>query len=277
MSNNVRLVLIRAERLEKILKNELGAEGKGLGEYTRDLLEKGKLSAEVGAKLKWISKIRNAAAHEPSSFKLTNPDKFVKTCNEVQAMLGFPTGFAIARINIGSISFLSYIGIIAALGVQFARANTWSIPLFKSYENAFAASFFMLVCGIAHTAYIWQNYYVSIGILLTAIGGFGWQYKWPFPVMPTYSSNIYIGIAILGILFCLYGIIPQLLGIIFRIYGVSILIVEVFLALTKGLAAVHYINLLIAVILLGFSVLMFRRHNTIREVGAFRTKNTKGY
>lgn len=169
-----------------------------------------------------------------------------------------------------SISFLFYAGIIMTLAVQFAHANTWALPLFKSYEDAFATSLFLTVCGVAHTACIWENGYVGFGLILTTIGGFAWKYKWVLPVVKTYGVPLCF-----GILFILYGIVPQLLGGILITAGSLLLIVELWLAFTKGLAAVHYGNLLVSVIFIGLSTLMFRRQKKLARTGAFRSREAK--
>lgn len=274
-------VLLRAEKFEEILEKKFGAEGDGLGQRIHSV--KDRLGNELTKKLLQINRKRNEAAHKPSSFKLDDPEEFFRECDEAKAMLdtmkvseNVPSGLDSSKSSrkipadqnhFNSISFLFYAGIIMALSVQFARANAWSLPLFKSYEDAFATSFFLTACGVAHTAYIRQNTYVSLGLVLTTIGGFAWKYKWILPIVKTYQIPLYV-----GILFILYGIVPQLLGAIFITAGSLLLIVELWLAFTKGLAAVHYGNLLASVIFIGLSTLMFRRQKKLARTGAFRSR-----
>jgi len=295
--DNRGLVIKRGAELEEILKNKFGAQGNGLGQRLTDVEDR--LAPELTQKLRFIVGIRNKAAHEPD-FQLYDPEKFKRTCDEAKEMLDtmrvwarFPSGVDISRTRVpapapsktdtsklnkknpanktflSSISWLLYAGIIMALAVQFTRANSWSIPFFKSYEDAFATSFFVSALGVAHTAYIWQNAYVSFGLVLTTIGGFTWQYKWMLPVVKTYEIPLYVGIFLI-----LYGIVPQFLGTISAIIGSSFLAVELWLMFTKGLTAVHYGNLLASVILIGLSVLMLRRYKRLRETGAFRKSKT---
>ncbi len=296
MTDNISLVILRGAELEKILKNKFGAEGSGLGQRLRSV--ESRLAPELTKKLWWIVGIRNDAAHEPESFQLHDSERFIRTCDEAKAMLDamevserFPAGLDSYKTkfskgsssesnssksnrknpadqnNFKSISPLFYLGIIMALAVQFSRANAWSLPLFKSYEYAFATAFFLTACGVAHTALIWQNIYVGFGIFLSTIGGFAWKYKWILPVVKTYDVPLYF-----GILLILYGTVPQFPGAILAIVGSSFLAVEMWLAFTKGLTAIHSGNLVFAAILIGLSVLMFRRHKKLRETGVFRKK-----
>lgn len=294
--DNIILVLIRAEEFESILDNKFSAQGEGLGQRVRYVEHS--LAPELTEKLWWIVGIRNEAAHKPSTFQLYNPEKFIRTCDEAKAMLDtmavpnssfsglasfkrkfkqrLSSSLDSSRANrkipanqsyTSSISFLIYIGIIMALAVQFARANTWHLPLFKSYEDAFATSLFLTFCGVAHTAYIWQNGYVGFGLILSTIGGFAWKYKWVIPIVKTYEIPLYVGIFLI-----LYGAFPQLLGIISVVAGSLLLTVELWLMFTKGLAAVHYGNLLASVILVGTSALMFRRQKKLSKTGVFISK-----
>lgn len=169
--------------------------------------------------------------------------------------------------NLKSISFLLYAGIIMALVVQFAHANAWTLPLFKSYGDAFATSFFITAIGIAHTAYIWRNNYLSLGLFLTTIGSFAWKYKWILPIFKTYQIPLYIGIFLI-----LYGVFPQFLGIPLLIGGSLLLIVELGLMFTGGLAAIHLGNLLASVVLIGLSALMFRRQKKLGKTGIFQSR-----
>ncbi|MDF5711194.1 MAG: hypothetical protein PUP90_26860 [Nostoc sp. S4] len=172
--------------------------------------------------------------------------------------------------HLKSISFLLYTGIIMALAVQFAHANAWSLPFFKSYGDAFATSFFLVALGIGHTAYIWQNSYVGLGIVLTTIGGFAWKLKWVLPVIKTYGIPLYVGIFLI-----LYGTIPEFVGGTLVILGCLLLSVELWLMFTKGLAAIHYGNLLVSLMFLGLIVLMFRRQKKLQETGLFTNRKTK--
>ncbi|MEH2261700.1 hypothetical protein [Nostoc sp.] len=167
--------------------------------------------------------------------------------------------------HLKSISFLLYAGIIMALAVQFARANAWSLPIFKSYEDAFATSFFLVALGIAHTAHTWKNNYVALGLFLTTIGGFAWKYKWILPVFKTYEIPLSVGIFLI-----LYGSVPQFVGGTLVIVGSLLLSVELWLMFTKGLGAIHAGNLLASLIFLGLSVLMFRRQKKLQKTGIFR-------
>lgn len=276
--NNIISVLIRAEEFESILEDKFGAKGDGLGKRVHSV--KRSLGPELTENLLWIARIRNDAAHKPSTFQLYDPEKFIRKCDEAKAMLNatavpnrsFP-GLANLQKRfsfINSISFLIYTGIAMALAVQFARANAWSLPLFKSYEEGFATSLFLTLCGVAHTAYILESGYVSLGLFLTTIGGFAWKYKWVLPVVKTYEIPLYVGIFLI-----LYGAFPQLLGIPLVIGGSLLLMVELWLMFTKGLAAVHYGNLLASVILLGISALMFHRQKKLSKIGVFRSKEIK--
>jgi len=280
--DNIILVLIRAEEFESILENKFGAKGDGLGKRVHYVERR--LGPELTQKLLWIVGIRNDAAHKPSTFQLYDLEKFIRICDEAKAMLDTKAvpNSSFSRLTsfqtkvkkilssqpyISSISFLFYAGIIMALAVQFARANSWSVPLFKSYEDAFATSFFLTICGVAHTIYTGGNGYVSFGLILTTIGGFAWKYKWVIPVIKTYEIPLYVGIFLI-----FYGAFPQLLGIPLAIGGSLLLMVELWLMFTKGLAAVHYGNLLASVILLGISALMFRRQKKLSKTGVFISK-----
>lgn len=166
-----------------------------------------------------------------------------------------------------SISFLFYAGIIMALAVQLASANGWTFLFFKSYEDAFATSIFLIAVGAAHTSFTWHNGYLGFGVISTTIGGFAWKYKWIMPIIGTYEVPLCIGISLI-----LYAVFPKFIGIIFFIAGIFLLGIEIFLALSQGLSAVHYNIALLAVALLGLSFLMKRRHEKISEGGLFKLR-----
>lgn len=166
-----------------------------------------------------------------------------------------------------SISFLFYAGIIMALAVQLASANGWTFLFFKSYEDAFATSIFLIAFGAAHTSFLWHNGYLGFGLISTTIGGFAWKYKWIMPIIGTYEVPLCIGISLI-----LYAVFPRFIGIIFFIAGIFLLGIEIFLALSQGLSAVHYNIALLAIALLGLSFLMKRRHRKISANGLFKLR-----
>ncbi len=284
---NIISVLIRAEALENIFKKDFKAQGNGLKELANSV--KYKIGSDAVKKIGHIARIRNEAAHSPSTFKFDDRDRFFTDCSDAKEMLlsklenpensfaanltsqleSIKSKFDVSESRkkapadtslIRSISYLIYIGIIMALVVQFASANSWSLPFFKSYGDAFATAFFLFACGAARTAYIWQNGYVGLGIFLTTIGGFTLKYKWNLPIVSTYEVPLYTGIFLI-----LYGSFPKLLGLAFLIPGIVLLVIELWLAFTMGLAAVHSMNLLASVVFIGISYLMFQRHKKISQ------------
>jgi hypothetical protein len=154
-----------------------------------------------------------------------------------------------------------------ASAVQLAIANGWTFLFFKSYEDAFATSIFLIAFGAAHTSFTWHNGYLGFGIISTTIGGFAWKYKWIMPIIATYEVPLCIGISLI-----LYAVFPRFIGIIFFIAGIFLLGIEIFLALSQGLSAVHYNIALLAIVLLGLSFLMKRRHEKISENGLFKLR-----
>jgi Ankyrin repeats (3 copies) len=81
--SDIETVLIRCSEFEKILKSKLNAEGDGLGQQARSI--ENLLSSELVSKLKWISKVRNEAAHDPITFRM--PKEYIRTCDQVSIML----------------------------------------------------------------------------------------------------------------------------------------------------------------------------------------------
>jgi hypothetical protein len=77
--SNIETVLIYSSQIEKILKSKFRAEGDGLGQQIRSI--ENSIDPELVKNIKWISRIRNEAAHEPLSFQM--PGDFVNTCNNV--------------------------------------------------------------------------------------------------------------------------------------------------------------------------------------------------
>jgi hypothetical protein len=81
--SDIETVMIYSSKIEKLLKEEFNAQGTGLGQQVRDveyLLDPG-----LVAKIKWISRTRNQAAHDPMSYRM--PREFVPTCEQVLARL----------------------------------------------------------------------------------------------------------------------------------------------------------------------------------------------
>jgi hypothetical protein len=81
--SDIETVMIYSSKIEKLLKEEFNAQGTGLGQQIRDvehLLDPG-----LVAKIKWISRTRNQAAHDPMSYRM--PGDFVPTCEQVLARL----------------------------------------------------------------------------------------------------------------------------------------------------------------------------------------------
>jgi hypothetical protein len=78
------VVIVRSVELEKILKNEFGAQGTGLGQYAISVQHL--LPTQLSQQLRWICSIRNKCTHE-SEFKLYDPIRFNRVCDEVKAGL----------------------------------------------------------------------------------------------------------------------------------------------------------------------------------------------
>jgi Ankyrin repeat len=81
--DDVKTVLVRSSEFEKILKSKFRAEGDGLGQQVRNIQKL--LPVQLVKKLRWISGVRNKAAHDPLSFQM--PEKFLKICDEAKVML----------------------------------------------------------------------------------------------------------------------------------------------------------------------------------------------
>jgi tetratricopeptide (TPR) repeat protein len=81
--DDVKLVLIRSAELEDILKSKFQAKGDGLGQQVRSVEDR--LPLPLVKKIKWISRIRNEASHQPLTFKM--PEKYTQSCDEAKIML----------------------------------------------------------------------------------------------------------------------------------------------------------------------------------------------
>lgn len=78
------IVINQSIELEEILKNRLGAEGKGLGQQAMSVQHL--LPWELSEKLKYIGGIRNKAAHE-LQFQLRDPERYIRECRQAKEML----------------------------------------------------------------------------------------------------------------------------------------------------------------------------------------------
>jgi hypothetical protein len=257
-----------AKRLEKLSSQiENGLERKLIGK----ILEiKESLFGEfntIKTRLNTVKSSLSSSYNIDNIYKVNNKYTLNKTDRKIEKE-NSSTTTSVKRVR--NFSKLLYISIIMAFCVQFFYLHKWQFLFFKSYEYAFATSFFLFACGVSRTAQIWENSWVGFGIFLTTIGGFTWKYKWILPIFKTYEIPLFIGVCMV-----LYGLIPQLLGLIFIIPGAFLLFQELDLMFTKGLAAIHYTNLFASIILIFLSAKMYNRYENMKTRGVFRRKTPK--
>lgn len=79
--NDYELAIKYSKNLERLLKDRLGATGKGLHECTSSV--EGKLDVKIVKKLRYIATIRNKLVHDADYGKIDNKGLFKDAYNEV--------------------------------------------------------------------------------------------------------------------------------------------------------------------------------------------------
>ncbi|MBY6199583.1 DUF4145 domain-containing protein [Vibrio hangzhouensis] len=82
--SDIESVVLRTRRLEKLLRQQYHADGKGLHQLVTSCEER--LPHDVISKLRYIATIRNKVVHE-EDFELDDMSGFMRTCDECEQEL----------------------------------------------------------------------------------------------------------------------------------------------------------------------------------------------
>lgn len=82
--SDIEKVVVRTRKLEKLLRTQYHAEGKGLHQLITSCEER--LPHDVIGKLRYIATIRNKVVHE-EDYKLDNQNEFLTACDECEKEL----------------------------------------------------------------------------------------------------------------------------------------------------------------------------------------------
>lgn len=108
--SDIEKVVTRTRRLEKLLRVQYHAEGKGLHQLITSCEER--LPHEVIKPLRYVATIRNKLVHE-EGYKLENRRSFLNTCDECERALTprasrFVWGVAIALVALLTLSAAAF-------------------------------------------------------------------------------------------------------------------------------------------------------------------------
>lgn len=112
--SDIEQVVKRTRRIEKLLRLQYHANGKGLHQLITSCEER--LPRDVVKKLRYIATIRNKIVHE-DNYKLENKAKFLTVCNECEKELTPRANRFIWRIAISVMTLFT----LAALGFYAAH------------------------------------------------------------------------------------------------------------------------------------------------------------
>lgn len=115
--SDIEKVVTRTRRIEKLLRTQYHADGKGLHQLISSCEER--LPRDVVKKLRYIATMRNKVVHE-DDFKLESRRKFVDVCNQCEKELTPRSARFIWRIAIGLMALMT----LGALLVYYAH---WDI------------------------------------------------------------------------------------------------------------------------------------------------------
>ncbi|WP_047048908.1 hypothetical protein [Vibrio mexicanus] len=115
--SEIEKVVVRTRRLEKLLRVQYHAEGKGLHQLITSCEER--LPHDVIGKLRYVATIRNKIVHE-EDYSLDNRSEFLAVCDECEKELTPRSGRFIWRTAITLMALIT----LAALAFYYAN---WDI------------------------------------------------------------------------------------------------------------------------------------------------------
>ncbi len=120
--SDIEKVVTRTRRIEKLLRVQYHADGKGLHQLVTSCEER--LPHDVISKLRYIATIRNRIVHE-DSFKLDDRKQFLSVCDECEKELTPRANRFIWRVAISLMTLIT----LAALGFYYVHWDKLSSHL----------------------------------------------------------------------------------------------------------------------------------------------------
>ena len=80
--SDIDLVVRRCKRLERALRDEAGAEGRGLHALVTSV--QGELPADLVRKIRFVATVRNKLIHESGVDRLDDRAGFVRACDQIE-------------------------------------------------------------------------------------------------------------------------------------------------------------------------------------------------
>lgn len=120
--SDIEKVVIRTRRIEKLLRVQYRAEGKGLHQLISSCEER--LPHDVISKLRFIATIRNKIVHE-DNYHLDDRKHFLDVCDECEKELTPRADRFIWRIVFSLMALIT----LAALGFYYAHWDKLSVHL----------------------------------------------------------------------------------------------------------------------------------------------------
>ncbi|USD65384.1 DUF4145 domain-containing protein [Vibrio sp. SCSIO 43136] len=117
--SQIEKVVTRTRRLEKLLRSQYHADGKGLHQLITSCEER--LPHDVIGKLRYVATIRNKIVHE-DNYQLDNQKDFLRVCDECEKELTPRSGRFIWGVAIALMALMT----AAAAGFYYIHWNTLS-------------------------------------------------------------------------------------------------------------------------------------------------------
>ncbi|CAM3102243.1 DUF4145 domain-containing protein [Vibrio mytili] len=117
--SDIEKVVMRTRTIEKLLRTQYHAEGKGLHQLISSCEER--LPHDVKSKLRYIATVRNKVVHE-ENYKLDDRKGFMAACDDCEKELTPRSSRFIWRAAV----FLVMLITLAALGVYYVHWETLS-------------------------------------------------------------------------------------------------------------------------------------------------------
>ena len=112
--SDIEKVVMRTRRIEKLLRVQYRADGKGLHQLVTSCEER--LPHDVIGKLRYIATIRNKIVHE-DNYRLEDRKQFLMVCDECEKELTPRAGRFIWRVAVSLMTLIT----LAALGFYYVH------------------------------------------------------------------------------------------------------------------------------------------------------------